>query len=77
MVTESIIPPAPAAHNTIAFINPDATYLSQHSGALVASSIPESSHNNKLWKTESRKIQNCQQQNKSARMSGEHTNIPE
>jgi hypothetical protein len=26
MVTESIIPPAPAAHNTIAFINPDATY---------------------------------------------------
>jgi hypothetical protein len=25
MVTESIIPPAPAAHNTIAFINPNAT----------------------------------------------------
>jgi hypothetical protein len=25
MVTESIIPPAPAAHNTIAFINPDTT----------------------------------------------------
>jgi hypothetical protein len=31
------------------------TYLSQHSGTLVASSIPESSHNNKIWKTESRK----------------------
>jgi hypothetical protein len=26
MVTESIIPPAPAAHNTITFINPNATY---------------------------------------------------
>lgn len=62
MVTESIIPPAPAAHNTIAIHQPRRnlpkrlpTYLSQHSGTLVASSIPESSHNNKLWKTESRK----------------------
>lgn len=84
MVTESIIPPAPAAHNTIAFINPDATYQSAclptyHNILELWWPVPFRNHltttNSGKLKAENPELSAAEQKRQNVRRTYEHTRV--